>query len=158
MPVTSDHNTPEPAADAQSASINKPAKRSWWGRHWKWAVPVGCLTPILICGGFFTLIFSLVFGLMKSSHPYEDSLATLQADQRVISALGSPIDANFLVMGEINLHNQSGNADITYSVTGPQDSAGVHVVASKAAGQWTYQTFTVIPESTSQPIDMLATP
>ena len=39
-------------------------QKSWFGRNWKWVVPVGCLTPILVCGGFFTLIFGAVFGML----------------------------------------------------------------------------------------------
>ena len=53
--------------------MDQSQKRSWWNRNWKWVVPAGCLTPILVCGGFITLVFVFVFGAIKSSDVYIDS-------------------------------------------------------------------------------------
>jgi Cytochrome oxidase complex assembly protein 1 len=143
---------------AQSPQPNNPPARSWWGRNWKWVVPVGCLTPILVCGGIFTLIVTLVFGLIKSSDPYTDSLASLSADPRVTAVLGTPIEPGFLVTGNINLSGSSGQADISYRVSGPLDSAAVYVISEKSAGQWSYTTFVVQPDSTDTPINLATTP
>lgn len=138
--------------------MNLPKKRSWWGRNWLWVVPVGCLLPILSCVGIITMIVTLVFGMLKSSHPYQDSFATLQSDPRVISALGTPIEADFFVSGQINLQNSSGNANLSYGVTGPNGSATVYVVATKSAGKWTYSELIVTPDTNNQDIDLLTTP
>jgi hypothetical protein len=146
-----------PTGPDPSVAAGARPKRSWWGRNWFWVVPVGCLLPILSCGGFFALIVTLVFGMLKSSQPYTDSLATLQSDQRVVVALGTPIEADFMVTGQININGPSGNADISYGVSGPLGSADVHVVANKSAGQWTFTEFVVDPDG-GQRIDMLATP
>jgi len=153
MQPTDEHNGP-----VHQTEPGLPRKKSWWGRNWFWVLPVGCLTPILFCGGFFTLIISLVFGMIKSSYPYEDSLATVQSDQRVVSVLGSPVEPGFFVTGQINLNNNSGNADIAYSISGPNGEGDVYVTAVKTAGQWSYTLFEVYLDPTSQNIDMLAKP
>ncbi len=147
-----------PHAPPQVPQPYHPPKRSWWARNWIWVIPLGCLTPILACAGIITLIFTLVFGLLKSSSAYTDSLAMLNSDQRIVSALGTPIDPDFFVTGNVNLNGSSGHADLSYSVSGPHDSADVHVIASKSAGQWSFTTFVVEINSTGQNIDMLANP
>ena len=98
-------------------------KRSWWSRNWKWVVPVGCLTPIVICGGGATLIVALVFGVIKESGAYQDSLAQAQTDARVVAALGTPIEPGFFVMGNIEVNGPAGTADLSYSISGPNGTA-----------------------------------
>jgi hypothetical protein len=149
------HNpSPQPVTQTQIPQPSATPQRSWWGRHWKWVIPVGCLTPILLCGGFFTLIFTLVFGLIKSNGAYTDSLATLSADPQVTAALGTPIKPGFFVRGSIHISGPSGHADISYSVSGPQDSAVVYVISDKSAGLWSHTTFIVELDSTGQRIDL----
>jgi hypothetical protein len=52
----------------------KPAP-NWWARNWRWLLPAGCLTGVVGVAGFIALIFSLLFGLIKSSTPYQQALA-----------------------------------------------------------------------------------
>lgn len=49
-------------------------QRSWFGRNWFWLIPLGCLTPILCCGGGIVLLF----GMLKSSGAYTQSLERVQ--------------------------------------------------------------------------------
>lgn len=139
-------------------SGNDQPRRSWWGRHWKWVVPVGCLLPILICGGFFALIFSLVFGMMKSSDVYVQSLAAARSDAQLQAELGTPIEPGFLVTGNINISGSSGHADISYNVSGPKGSGTIYAVADKAAGQWTFQTLAAQLDAPRRRIDLLSAP
>lgn len=104
------------------------------------------------------LIIMLVFGMIKSSDPYTDSLAQALANPEVQAALGSPIEAGFGVMGNINVSGSSGDADLSYTITGPQDSASVFVVAEKSGGQWYYSTMEVQVLATADRIDLLAGP
>lgn len=143
-------NTKQPSPDAQ------PTARSWWSRNWKWAVPVGCATPLLVCGGGVTLLLMFIFGTIKSSQPYEHSLAVASADARVIAALGTPIEPAWLVTGSIDLAGARGSAELSYDLTGPNGSATVHVVAVKSAGQWTYSTLAVDVHAGAQRIDLLS--
>ena len=130
-------------------------QRSWFGRHWKWALPVGCLTPVAVCGGFVALILSVVFGAIKSSTAYTDSLATVRAAPQVQQAIGQPMKPAYFVTGNINTSPGAGHADIVYSVTGPKGSASVHAVADKAAGKWTFYTLDVTIGKTGKRFDLL---
>ena len=51
--------------------MTEPQSKGWWGRNWKWFLPVGCLGLIVIALGGITL----VLGIMKSSDVYKESVA-----------------------------------------------------------------------------------
>lgn len=138
--------------------MNEPAERSWWSRNWKWVVPVGCLTPIVICGGGVALFASLIFGIVKQSGAYQDSLAQVRADPRVTAALGEPIEPGWLVTGNVEVNGAAGEANISYGVTGPDGSGTVYVEADKTAGQWTFHVLLVDIDDTGDRIDLLAPP
>ncbi len=91
--------------------------------------------------------------MMKSSEPYQQSLERTQADARVQALLGTPITSGFTTTGNIQLNNDSGQADISYTVSGPQGSGTVHVVAEKAGGAWTYSKMTF--SNAGEEIDLL---
>lgn len=130
---------------------------SWWGRNWKWVLPVGCLTPVLLCGGFIAAILAIVFGALKSSDAYTEALARAQKDRRVQAALGEPIEAGFFVSGNISLNNDRGHADLRIPISGPNGNATIYVVANKAAGKWTYTRLDVVPDG-GERIDLLKQP
>jgi hypothetical protein len=122
---------------------NPAQPRSWWSRNWKWVVPLGALSVVALCGGFFAAIFSIVFGMIKSSPPYEESLAMIQAHPEIREVIGTPIEPGFLVTGSIEVNPSSGFADIAYTVSGPRGSADVSVVAEKSGAQWTFESIDV---------------
>jgi hypothetical protein len=132
--------------------------KTWWGRNWKWVVPVGCLLPLLACGGCIAGVVFIVFGAIRTSEPYTHSLERVQADPRVQAALGAPIEAGWMMSGQIEVSGPSGEADLSYSVAGPKGSATVYVDADKAAGEWTYNTLAVQIDETGERIDLMSDP
>ena len=126
--------------------MDQPPTRNWWGRNWKWIIPVGCLTPIVCCGVPTILIFTLVFGAIKSSDAYKDALSTAKADDRVKTLLGEPIEAGYWVSGKVEVSGPSGSADLAIPLSGPKGSATLYVVAKKSAGKWEYTTLEVAPQ------------
>lgn len=92
----------------QPLDPSSPKRRNWWSRNWKWVLPVGCLAPLLVCGGLVTLIVVLVFGVIKSTDVYQDSLTAVRADPQLQAELGTPIEAGFLVTGSIEISGSSG--------------------------------------------------
>jgi hypothetical protein len=127
--------------------------RTWWGRNWKWVVPLGCLTPILVCGGLITLIFVLVFGAITSSDVYTDALATAKNNDEVKAFLGEPIEVGW-VSGSVNINGASGTADLAIPISGPKGSATLYAVAKKTAGKWEYSTLEVAPQGPGARIDL----
>ncbi|MFC1497219.1 cytochrome c oxidase assembly factor Coa1 family protein [Verrucomicrobiota bacterium] len=135
--------------------MNQQKDKGWWGRNWKWFVPVGCLGSLAIFAGFIALIICLVFGMMKSSGVYKDALAKAKADPSVQKIIGTPIEEGMFVTGNINVNGSSGQADLSIPISGPDGKATVYVVAAKSAGQWTFSTLVVEIKETNQRIDLL---
>jgi hypothetical protein len=131
-------------------------RRGWWARNWKWAVPVGCLTPLLLCGGLVTLIVTLVFGALKSSGAYTEALARARADPRVQKALGEPVEAGFWVTGSVGTAGGTENANLNIPVSGPKGTGTLHAVGQNAGGGWQFTTLEVAVEGTPDRINLLA--
>lgn len=134
---------------------DKPRK-NWWGRNWLWVVPTGCLTAIVVVVAIPVLLVVLVFGFLKSNNAYTGSLAIVEADAAVQSALGMPIEAGWLVSGSINVSGGSGDADLSYDVAGPQGRATVYVTAQRQAGTWQYDSLRVHLHADDRELDLLA--
>ncbi|HWB59698.1 MAG TPA: cytochrome c oxidase assembly factor Coa1 family protein [Chthoniobacteraceae bacterium] len=128
-------------------------KRSGGGCKW---LVIGLLLAVVLFGGFVVGIGSLVFGMLKSSDAYKNAVARANADPRVISALGTPVKEGFFVMGNINLNNDSGNADLTIPISGPNGKGTLYVIAIKSAGVWTFSKLDVKIPATGQDIDLNA--
>jgi hypothetical protein len=127
--------------------MDQPPRRNWWSRNWKWALPVGCLLPILVCGGgfaaFFFLVYGVVTGAIKSSDAYEEAMTRARANAEVRAALGEPIESGFWISGSINVDGSSGNVDVSIPISGPKGSGTLYVVGTKSAGRWQYSTMEV---------------
>ena len=48
---------------------------NWFSRNWKWFIPTVILVPILAIALFVGGILSFVFGMIKSSEPYQHAVA-----------------------------------------------------------------------------------
>ena len=135
------------------AAVTAP-QPGWWSRNWKWFVPVGCLTLILLFCLFLALIFTVVMGSMKSSDAYKQAVAQARANPTVVEKLGTPIQEGYFVTGNINVQSDSGDADLQIPISGPKGKAVVHAVARKSAGKWEYSRLTVAIEGEPE-LDLL---
>ncbi len=104
------------------------------------ALGLGC---VLCCGGVFGGLVTTV----KSSDPYVRSLTTTRQDPGVQQALGTPLETGFMPMGKISLDDDTGRADLSYTLTGPKATADVVVRATKSGSVWTFTKVLVTPES-----------
>ena len=68
-----------------------PVRRGWWGRNWKWVVPTGCLTVIVLFFVFVVTIALAVFGMLKETDVYKTAVTRAKNDPRVATAIGTPI-------------------------------------------------------------------
>ncbi len=145
---------PPPLPPAPLPYSRDPAPRkSWWGRNWFWVVPLGCLSPIIVCGGFFATLVGILFGALRSSDVYKDAMKRANADPAVVSVLGKPVEAGWMLTGKIDLRNSDGDADISIPVHGPTAAGTIHVAATKTAGTWQFSTLDV--ETGGKHIDLL---
>jgi hypothetical protein len=136
--------------------MNQEQERNWWGRNWKWFVPVGCLGSLALFVGFVALIMCFVYGMMKSSDAYKNAVSTAIAHPSVQKGIGTPIEEGMFTTGNINVSGPSGQANLAIPISGPRGKATIYAVAAKSAGQWTFSILVVEIKTTKQRIDLLA--
>jgi len=129
-------------------------RRGWWGRNWKWLVPTGCLTVLLLFLAFVATITIAVFGILKTTDVYKTALARAKNDSRVVAAIGEPIKEGWYVGGSTQVNGGSGKSDLTIPIHGPKGRATIYVVATKFAGDWQYSKLIVKVEATGNTIDL----
>lgn len=138
-------------------------KWAWQNRTWrsveqfkktqkKWAI-----SGLVLIFVFLPSIFFFVTGIMKNSEAYELSFAELKNNTEVIQMLGNPIDSGFFVTGQIRTGGGSGNAEISYSISGPNGEATAYVYAVKEMGKWKLLQLIVHSESLQQRINIINT-
>jgi hypothetical protein len=137
----------------------EPGKQpNWWGRNWKWAVPVGCLGSLLLMAAFCVGTFAIILGLMRSSWAYSEGVELARHNKTVVAMLGEPIQSGWLVSGSINISGPSGDAHLAIPLYGPKRRGTLYVGAHKLADQWRFDRATVKLDGQSEPIDLLAQP
>jgi Cytochrome oxidase complex assembly protein 1 len=129
---------------------NPAPKKSWLARFW-WVI----ILALLLLGGLSTVCcvgtgVLGIFSLMKSSPVFRDSLAMVQENPDAREYLGEPIQAGWLVSGEISETPSGGTAEISYPVSGPRGSGTVYVTAKKAEGEWIILRLVLVMDKTKQ--------
>jgi hypothetical protein len=134
--------------------MNQRYEPNWWQRNWKWFVPVGCLSALLLFAGGIALLVTFVFGMMKSSDVYGQAVARAKANPELIATLGSPIVEGYFTSGSIQQSGASGSAELSIPLTGPKGKATIYVEARKSAGEWSFGKLQAEIESSHQRIDL----
>jgi len=129
-------------------------RKNWWDRNWKWFVPTGCLSILVLFGLFIAGIFFGVTSIMKDSDAYKGSMTAAQHNKIVIEKLGNPIESDGMVSGSINVNNDTGNCDIQIPIKGSKGTGTLFVVATKR-GKWKYEELAVYIKATEEEIDLL---
>lgn len=130
------------------------APSSWLGRNWKWVVPVGCLSMLVVGLVLVAAMSYFMFGLIKHAEPYQHALSAAQTDSALVQVLGAPIQPGLTVKGGIHLTGDDGTADFSFPVHGPKGEATVFVAARRVRAHWQYE---VIEADVGRPqrIDLL---
>ena len=141
--------------DPTTPPISSRSQGNWWTRNWKWFVPTGCLTLVIILAVFVGLIVVIVFSAMKSSDVYREALARAKASPAAVAALGSPIKDGMFVSGSTNVNGASGEANLAIPISGPKGEATLYVAATKSVGVWNYSSLVLEVKQTKRRIDLL---
>lgn len=142
----------------QNPAVPLTPRPNWWSRNWKWFVPLGCLSTLVLFFAFIGSIALIVFSAMKSTDVYKEALAKATTSPAVIEALGSPIKEGFFVSGNTNVNGASGEANLSIPISGPNGKGTIYVAANKSLGRWTYSGLIVEVAKTHQRIDLLKDP
>lgn len=137
--------------------MNPPGEKNWFARNWMWLLPSGCLSIVAVVVLFGVAIVALVFGILKSSGPYEAAVAEAKSSPAVQEALGTPIREGWYVLGNLRYNNSSGDLDLTIPISGPNGKGTIYLVGQRTAGEWHYSTFVVKIHATGDRINLLPT-
>lgn len=129
-------------------------RKNWWDRNWKWFVPTGCLSLLVLFGLFIAAIFFGVTSMIKESDAYKGALTEVQNNKEVKEKLGSPIQSDGMASGSINVSNSTGDCDLQIPIKGPKGKGTLFVVAVKK-GKWKYNELSVYIDATDDEIDLL---
>jgi hypothetical protein len=138
----------------QTAMPPKLERGNWWSRNWKWFVPVVCVSALALFVAFVGLILTVVFGAIKSSDAYKIPVATAKADERVIGALGTPVEERLFVSGKIHVSGGAGEANLSIPLAGPQGKGTLYVEGTRSAGKWEFSM--LVFEAKGERIDLKA--
>jgi len=128
---------------------------NWFSRNWKWFIPVSVLTLLLLAASFVGAVLVLVETSFQHSDFYTQALAKARANPQVAEKIGRPLKAGWMASGNANTSGSSGDADISFPLSGPKGKGTLHLVAKKTAGVWKLETLQVEIEGEAEPIDLL---
>jgi TonB family protein len=123
----------------QQPPVQPPQQKGCLGRNWKWMLPVGCLGLILVGVALVGGIVFVAMSAIKSSEVYQGALKVAQTHPAAVERLGQPVKDGWLVQGNVNFENGSGNANFEVPVSGPKNSGTLRVSAINPGGAWMYQ-------------------
>ena len=129
-------------------------RKSWWDRNWKWFVPTGCLSLVVLFGLF---IAALVFGvttMLKESDSYKSAMNEAQHNAIALEKLGSPIEDNGVASGSVNSSNSVEHCNLQIPIRGSKSRGTLYVVGTKK-GTWKYDEMSLYVEDTKEKIDLL---
>ena len=129
--------------------------KSWFARNWKWFVPTLVFGLVVLLALFVGGLVTFIFGMMKSSVPYQHALAVASSNPDVARELGTPIVPGWFLSGNINVSGGSGDANLAIPLNGKLRHGTVYVVAKKTGGVWTYTTLQALVDGNQVPIELL---
>jgi TonB family protein len=109
------------------------------GRNWKWAVPLGCVTLLLVLAAVVGGIVFFAMSAVKSTDVYRGALKVAQSHPAAIERLGEPIKDGWFVKGNVKVDGGGGSADFEIPLSGPKNSGTLYVRAVSPSGAWMYE-------------------
>jgi Cytochrome oxidase complex assembly protein 1 len=149
--MTTDYTKPyEPPQPPRMQS--PPPPKSGGGSGCLKGALIGCGVLILLGAAGVAGLVVFVFGAIKSTHVYTEAVRRAQSNPQVIARLGTPIEPGWWVSGNVNIHNDSGTAQISIPIHGPKVSATIHADAIEENSSWKFTRLVV--EGGGPPIDL----
>ena len=149
-PPSGTYTPPQGSYTAPPGAAPPPAKSTGC---WK-ALAIGCGIIMVLGAAAVVCLVIFVFSVIKRSDVYREAYTRATSDPLVVSALGTPIESGWWVMGKVNVDSNGGVANIDFPISGPKGSARVHAAATRESDAWSYSSLVVRPAAGGE-IDVL---
>ncbi|STE54731.1 cytochrome c oxidase assembly factor Coa1 family protein [Empedobacter falsenii] len=130
-------------------------KESWFKRNWKWVVPVGCLSFVIL---FFGLLIGGAFWgfskLTSDSDVTKHAINIINQNPEVQQKLGADVKTNGVFTGNISITNDTGEANISVPIKGTKGSGTAIIVGEKEFDKWNYEKIAVQVDETGEVIEI----
>lgn len=110
----------------------------WLIKNWKWAIPVGFVSVVLVCSGCLTAFYIGGYNALQNATPLKDAREIASRDEFVIEQLGSPLKTG-LLDDDDKIENTNWKFDVP--IEGPKGKGEIYVHATfnKQENAWTLQ-------------------
>lgn len=126
-----------------------PDPETFWAQQHRWNIAgVIILFASILLGVLFAML-SMQF--LSDSDAYKLSYQKVQSDAYIVKTLGKPIKRDGSVIGNIHVeYGGVGQAELEYTIKGPNGEAHVNVSAVKESGRWVLQYLSVKFKNTGE--------
>jgi hypothetical protein len=131
-------------------------QKSWLERHPHWKIPLGFLTLLVLIIVFGGIVMTIITTTFRNSDVYHQAMTRAAADPQVREQVGEPIQAAWLISGDLQVSGGTGSANLSIPVSGPRSKGVIRAVASKNGGAWRFTYLQVNVNGRSEPIDLLS--
>lgn len=119
-------------------------------RNWAIAAAVFYGLGALLFIGIFVAGFVVLFNL----EPFETIKHEARINPEIARHVGSPVEVGSWVSGSVDDNGQTGDADVTVSVSGPLASGTLRMVSVKRNGVWIVRKMVLTLDGTGQVIGL----
>ncbi|WP_221411861.1 cytochrome c oxidase assembly factor Coa1 family protein, partial [Empedobacter brevis] len=130
-------------------------KENWFKRNWKWVVPIGCLSFIILFIGL--IIGGAFWGISKitsDSDVTKHAINIINQNPEVQQKLGTNIETDGMFRGNISITNNTGEADISVPLKGTKGTGKAIIVGKKEFDKWNYEKIAVQIDETGEVIQI----
>jgi hypothetical protein len=131
--------------------METPTEKPRADNRWKWAVAAVVVVALL---GLLSL-FGFVFALLRNSDAARLAIAKAEESPALIERIGQPMQAGWLVTGNVESNPASGQAALVIPLSGPKGAGKLYVEAHKRAGQWQLDLLQFAPDGSAERLDLL---
>ncbi len=114
----------------------------------------GAIIAVLVLA-FIAGILALIFGIMRSSEPFQQAMAEVQHNPQAVRALGEPIKIGWFLSGSISTSGDSGEAELSIPVSGSVDKGTLYVEAYKSEDVWHFTRMELVTKKYPNRINLL---
>lgn len=115
-----------------------PEPKSWWGRNWKWFVPLGCVGVLAVVLASLGLLVGIIFGAIRQSDIAQLAIQRAQQSEELEERLGAPIEPRWWLSGNIEMDGAGGTASLAIPLKGSRARGTLYVEGTKSTGRWSF--------------------